>query len=653
MVDFVQLQNLMKEQLDADRAIRTVDVEGSSLDDAVAEAAVMLNLPLGRIEYEIVERGFPGFLGTGKKVWKIKAYGRLVTKKLADILVAAKAEAEAEVEVIKDKDGDVFVLLNDDGANLKVIAPKGAGKKITEADAMKALQARDAMDIDVNLVRMVVKEAKGIYIRVADFNRKYSNDSIASVNITDQDMKAFISVMPPGIGGADMGVETIIQLLKDNKVVHGIKQDFLQDFVDRPAYKMPVLVAEGTPPTNGRNAYIHYNFKTDPGRPQLKTGSDGRVDFKESNTIQNVVKDQPLGKKVPAEEGVMGKTVKGEFLPAKNGQDLDLTQLIGNNVRIGEDKVTILASSAGQVVLAGNKINVEPIYTVQGNVNLKTGNITFLGSVIVTGNVEDGFSVKATGNIEIKGTVEKAEIEAEGNIVILKGVSGKNMGTIKSGKSVYARFIENAKIEAGNMVIVTEGIINSQVDAYKRIVCQGKRARIVGGRYRASEEINAKTIGSAASNTETLCEVGIDPASKKQLDELFERKTVVEKNLEEAKLNFQTLNNILQQRKSLPEDKEVQMQQVMEQHKALTLDLKQVREEIDRIQETLSAIKTRGRVSVSDKIYPGVKVIIRDQMEDVKVEYKATTFILENDLIKGVKYEEPDEEAKRPPPEIG
>jgi uncharacterized protein (DUF342 family) len=267
--------------------------------------------------------------------------------------------------------------------------------------------------------------------------------------------------------------------------------------------------------------------------------------------------------------------------------------------------------------------------------------------------VEDGFSVKATNSIEIKGTVEKAEIEAEGDIVILKGISGKTLGSVRAGKSVYARFIENAVIEAGNMVVATDGIINSEVNAYKRIICLGKRARIVGGRYRASEEINAKTIGSVASGTETVCEVGIDPKSKKELDELVDKRIAIEKELEECKLNFQTLNNILQQRKSLPEDKELQMKEIVERQKGLTIDLKQIHEDIDRIQETLSAVKTRGRVSASDKIYPGVKVVIRDTTEDVKNEYKAITFILDNDLIKAVKYEEPDEEAKRPPPEIG
>jgi uncharacterized protein (DUF342 family) len=653
MVDFVQLQQLMKAQLDADRAIKTVDVDGPSLDAAVAEAAVMLNMPVSRIEYEIVERGFPGFLGTGKKEWKIKAYGKLVNKKIADIIAEeAAVTAAAEVAVIKDKDGDVFVQLTDDGAMLKVSAPIGAGKRATEADANQLLKTRDVSDVDANLVKMAVREAKGIYIRVGGFNRKYSNDAMASVNITDQNMKAFISLMPPGPGGADMTAEMLSKVLKDNKVNFGVNEEFLIEFTDRPTYKTPVLIAEGQESTNGKNAYIQYVFSTG-GKARPKQRSDGRVDFRESSNIQNVVKDQPLGKKIPIEEGKPGRTVTGDYLPAKAGTDLDINSVLGNNVYVGDDKCTIFAKSAGQFVLALGKISVEPIYTVQGNVNLKTGNITFLGTVIVTGNVEDGFSVKATSHIEIKGTVEKAEIEAEGDVVILKGISGKGAGGVKAGGSVWAKFIENSTIEAGNMVVANDGIINSEVDALKRIVCVGKRARIVGGRYRASEEINAKTIGSAASGTETICEVGVDPKTKKTFDDLIERKLKTEKELEEAKLNFQTLDNILKQRKSLPEDKEKQMQEIMAQHKDLIEQLKGINVEVERLKALMNTVKTRGRVSASDKIFPGVKVVIRDAIEDVKNEYKAITFILENDLIKAVKYEAPDEEATRPPPEIG
>jgi len=39
--------------------------------------------------------------------------------------------------------------------------------------------------------------------------------------------------------------------------------------------------------------------------------------------------------------------------------------------------------------------------------------------------------------------------------------------------------------------------------------------------------------------------------------------------------------------------------------------------------------------------------MIRDVKEDVRTDYRATTFVLEEGLIKGTKYEEPDEMAQK------
>jgi uncharacterized protein (DUF342 family) len=263
--------------------------------------------------------------------------------------------------------------------------------------------------------------------------------------------------------------------------------------------------------------------------------------------------------------------------------------------------------------------------------------------------VEDGFSVKAAGNIEVDGTVEKAELDAEGDIIVHQGITGKNVGVVRAGRSIWARFIENAIVEAGNMVVVSDGIINSQVDAFKRIICQGKRAHIVGGRLRASEEINAKILGSPTSGTETICEVGFDPRSKQELDKFTALKEQAEKQLEDTQLNLQTLINIKKQRKSLPEDKEAYMKELMDKRQVLMGDIKKADEGIARVQEFLNSLKTRGRVSASAKVYPGVKILIRDAKDDVRNEYRAVTFILENGLVRVTKYEEPDESIKKGP----
>jgi uncharacterized protein (DUF342 family) len=648
MVDFVQLQHAMKERLERDRGIKTIEAEGATLEEAVAEASTLLDLPLRRIEYEVTVRGFSGFMGTGAKKWKIRAYER-VTEKTIEEEEEERAEAEAAAEkVVIDNDGEAFIHFFNDGAFLKVLPPLGRGRRISEASVVQAVAGKGVSNYNEEQIADITREAAGEYVKVGDFQRMPANDAMVTVDITADEMKAYINVSPPGNGGCDISFDTFVSFLHNNKVIFGINEDAIKDFVDKPVYKEAYLAAEGTRPENGRDSYIQYNFETDQTKVRLREGAGGKVDFKDLNIIQNVVQGQPLAVQIPAENGTTGRTVTGKVIPAKNGKEIALP--VGKNVHVGDDGATIIADMNGQVIVSGGKINVEPVYTVDGNVNLKTGNIIFLGTVVVRGNVEDGFSVKAAGNIEVDGTVEKAELDAEGDIIVHQGIAGKGAGgMIRAGKSVWARFIENAQVEAGNMVVVTDGIINSQVNAFKRIVCNGKRAHIVGGRLRATEEINAKSLGSPTSGTETICEVGFDPKSKAKLEELEIAKVNAEKQLEEIQLNIKTLVNIKKQRKTLPEDKEAYLNELMDKRQELSGDLQKTKEEIEKINAFLGSLKTRGRVSASAKVYPGVKILIRDAKEDVRNEYRAVTFILENGLVRVTKYEEPDEEAKKGP----
>ncbi|MDR2966278.1 MAG: FapA family protein [Treponema sp.] len=645
MIDFIQLQEIVKKHLEYDRAIRTVDASGATLEAAVNEAAGLLNTSIRHLEYEIIERGSSGFLGAGKKDWVIRAYQResVKKKKLAEELLAEEEADEAPV--IIDKDGDAFAQCWRDGVYLKVVPPVGKGRKIYEAYALQALRDKNIHDFDTGMVERLVEEANGMYIKIAEFEHQPQNDSMASVEIDDSEMHVYMTVIPPGKGGADLTFEAYDSLLKQHRVYHGINEEKLQELADRPIYREKVEVAEGIKPVNGKDAYIDYKFETDQTKISLKEGVNGKVNFKELNIIQNVVQNQPLAVKMPPEDGVDGKTITGKILPARAGNDIPLP--LGTNVHVGDDGDTILADINGQVIVVGGKINVEPVLTVEGDVNLKTGNIIFLGNVVITGNVEDGFSVKAAGNIEIKGTVAKAELDAEGDIIIYQGVNGKSGGKIRAGRSFWSRFIENANVEAGNMVVVTDGIINSNIDAIKSILCQGKRANIMGGRLRAGEEINANVLGNSTSGTETICEVGFDPHSKGELERLMEIKHQAEEELDSIRLDLQSLINTKKQRKTLPEDKEAYLQELMDKRTMLTEDVEKSQEGIAKIQEYMNGIQVRGKVSAAKKVYPGVKIWIRDVKEDVRTEYRATTFILENGLIRATKYEEPDDIAKK------
>jgi uncharacterized protein (DUF342 family) len=456
-------------------------------------------------------------------------------------------------------------------------------------------------------------------------------------------MQATIAASPPGLGGCDLSVDAIRSVLKASNVVEGIDESHLAEFVDNPVYNESVVMAEGIPAQDGKDAAILYDFETDASKLRLREAANGRIDFREANQIQNVVQGQPLAKKIAAENGKPGFTVSGKALPSKNGKDISMP--VGKNVHVASDGITIIADLNGQVLLVGGKINVEPVYNVSGNVNMNTGNIIFLGTVIISGNVEDGFSVKAEGNIEVKGNVGKAELEAEGDIIVNQGVTGKETGSIKAGKSVFAKFIENANVESGDSVVVSDGLVNANVTAMKRIICNGKRAHIVGGRLRATEEINAKSIGSPGGGSETVCEVGFDPQRKAQMEKLIADNEAAQTELEQIKLNLQTIINMKKQRKSLPEDKEMQLNELMDRRDELTSSLKQYKEERQEIQNYLDSLKTLGRVSASERVYPGVRVIIREVEYPVKDEYRSVSFILRDNLVQASRYEEVSEKV--------
>jgi predicted RNA-binding protein Jag len=215
MVDFAQLQEIARDRLEQDRLIESVEAVGPTLETAVFDAAALLDVPVRRLEYEIIERGSPGFWGMGKKDWRIQAYERLTTKKKKHLDDFLFDEADDGLPVVQDRDGQAFVQLRSGGeALLKVTAPVGNGNKTTEAYAMQLLAGRNITDIDADLVSKTVKEALGVYIKVGDFDHHSYNDSVVRAEISDTEMQAFMQVTAPGENGCDLPYDEYINALK-------------------------------------------------------------------------------------------------------------------------------------------------------------------------------------------------------------------------------------------------------------------------------------------------------------------------------------------------------------------------------------------------------------------------------------------------------
>ena len=200
------------------------------------------------------------------------------------------------------------------------------------------------------------------------------------------------------------------------------------------------------------------------------------------------------------------------------------------------------------------------------------------------------------------------------------------------------------------MVIVSDGIINSNVIANRKIICRGKRADIIGGNLSASESISARNFGSPSGGKDTVISVGFDPRSKERLTFLLQKQEINQKAFEEVKLDLMSLDEIKTKRGELPKDKEEVYKKKSDYKYTLKTEIHEVQKEIVQIQEYLNTLKNTGRVSASGTVYTGVRIVIRDSVEDVRMDCKATTFYLDKGIVRYGKYQDEDEEdAKKVP----
>ena len=548
-------------------------------------------------------------------------------------------DEEGEEAKIVNRDGLFYIRHFKSDIMLKVILPMGEGLPIELKDVLDEIKRPDTINYDEAQVKKYVKSGTdNDYVVVGSFKHVPAGDVVIGVEVTKDEMKGSIVVSPPSMSGSEASFDMIKRAILQQGVVEAcIEEDKIREFVDNPVYNNPFEVAAAIAPVDGHDAYISYNFETDPKKLKAQVDEEGKVDYKKLNNIQNVIADQPLAQKIPAERGKGGKTLFGRYLEAKNGKDIQIQ--LGANVKLDRDGVTIKAEIDGEVMLVNGKVTVEPVKYLDA-VNVKTGDVKFVGTVVIKGNVQEGYKVEAT-NIEVGGIVDKSRLEATGNIIVRQGVFGKGEGYIKAGKSLWAKFINDTTVEVEENVIVNDSIVNSSVTAMKNIVLRGKKAQIIGGHLMATEEICARKVGSPGGGTETILEVGVDPRAKKRLEELQNMQAKSTKEYENCDLDIQTLEQQKKLRKKLPQDKEEKLKTLKERCEQISEELEKMTQEINSIQEHLRELKAIGKVKVEGDVYAGVKIYIRDVLDEVKIDTKGVTFYYDKAFSKRGPYEPP------------
>ncbi len=514
---------------------------------------------------------------------------------------------------------------------LRIFAPLEGGRPVDLKEIGDYLTRND-VPFDAPSLYEAIREGGGTqqeYLVTVNENITSEVRESYILQVGPDKMAAAARFYPPSEAGERMTLKEFIGDLKNKNINFGVQTDALARFFAAPAYCTDILVARGKQPRHGTDAKIEYYFETDlHAKPTLK--EDGSVDFFDLNTINHCKRGDVLARLYPADPGDYGNNIHGELIKPRDVRAYSLKY--GRNIAVSEDGHTLISEVDGHVTLVGGKVFVSNVLEVE-NVDNSTGNIDYDGNVKVNGNVCTNFSVKAKGDIEVSGVVEGASLEAEGNIIIARGMNGMAKGVLKAGGNVIAKYIENSMVSAGGYVS-TESILHSEVTAGTEIVVDGRRGFITGGRVCAISRIQVKNLGSPMG-ADTIVEVGVNPEVKQQIQDL--QKQIMEDKKTVDMLHpvlLATAKKVAQGVKFRP-DQMKYFQQMLQQEKQKQQEIKEAAKELERLQNALSE-SVGARVEVTGEVYSGTRICISDVSMVVKNGMKYCKFIKSEGDVKMV-----------------
>lgn len=396
---------------------------------------------------------------------------------------------------------------------------------------------------------------------------------------------------------------------------------------DLPACK-PILIAQGTPPVNGKDSEIKMYKVTEP-KPQVV--DDGRVNYYNLNLIHKVKVGDWLGERTDPSPGVPGRNVLGFEIKPVDGVALPLHYDRESVELVREGSKDVLYSlKDGAVHCIGDSIAVYDVLEVDGNVDFNTGSIDFTGFVTIRGSVEENFSVRAAKDIEINGEygiggVDKIE-SLEGNIYIRGGIAGKSRAKIICKKNLYVKYLADVDVICEGNVYVGFYIRNSTVRA-KQVIVDSPRGQIVGGKIDADIRVECADIGNWTENRTQIVVRGFNRAIlQNRLEEIVAM--VMEKKALLVKLKMLLKN---------PGNMDKTDFSIMQKTRHT---LRKVQEEIRNLESERLNINNymrtpgEGAVIVRKRIFPKVKLTIQNVSLEISDETFASTFIARDGEIQ-------------------
>ena len=435
------------------------------------------------------------------------------------------------------------------------------------------------------------------------------------IRISSDRMEAFI-MLPTVEEEYHYTVDEVLEAVNRNGVIYGINCETISDMVEKRLMGREVLFAKGKPAVDGADGYFDFYFDSDLNhRPTVK--SDGSVDYWSVHSVEVVKKGQTIANYCEPVAGEDGIDVLGRVIAAKKGKGLP--PLVGRGFDKPVDGLTYTAAIDGKIERHKNRIIILPILEINGDVDVGTGNIDFVGDVVIHGSVKTGARIRAAKSITIDGVCEGCVLEA-GNDLILRIGMGKARIIVKG--NLFAKFMEYTDVEVDGFV-EADSAINCNVVSNDKVIFNGGHASIVGGKVYGCAGIEVQNLGNDAF-IKTEVHVGVHKKIKikiAELEKLVDQKQMLLNNINAGIKQIEQMMGSAADGMNLEEKKLALVRAKIEKTAELTED----KEELERLKGIVER-STGATVQVLEHVYPNVEVCINNSKLVTKEEFDKIEF---------------------------
>lgn len=326
------------------------------------------------------------------------------------------------------------------------------------------------------------------------------------VELADDKMTAWLCVDSPEEAGRYASGDSLAGALRSEGIKFGVDMPTVAKAVRRAAEAEQgvdrIVIATGMPAVPSRGVRYELRFNPDDFSAAAEDVPVLQI------LARQVEKGQLLAERLPSQKGTPGINVLGEMVKVGNGDDERLRAEAG--VTSVDNGRQFLAARPGIPAAHTHALRVDPAYIVEKDLDLAYGDITFTGHVFVIGTIVDGLSLEAGQNAYVAGHVEGGSVKTGGDVLVHGGVTGSSGSQVIVGGTIRARYAQNAQIQAGQDVLVTNSILNSSVNAYGKVVVLGEKGQIAGGKIEAFRGIECREAGTERGR-QTVLNIGEPP----------------------------------------------------------------------------------------------------------------------------------------------